>query len=149
MTLALDEAGVRAVGTALARTLRLGDVVGLAGPLGAGKTTLARAVLYALGEVGEIPSPSFALVQPYGPPALAFPVAHVDLYRLDGPEGLAELGLEEWRVDGALLIEWPDRLGDSVFADRLDLALAPVGDGRRRLTATVPASWEGRWPPAT
>ncbi len=143
----LDEEGVRGVGRGLAAALRPGDVVGLNGPLGAGKTTLARAVLRALGEPGEVPSPSFALVQPYGPPALAFSVAHVDLYRIEDPGELAELGLDEARADGALLIEWPDRLGGHLFADRLDLALAPAGEGRRWLTATVPPSWEGRWPP--
>ncbi len=139
----LKEEQVRDTGRALASMLRPGDVVGLTGPLGAGKTTLARAVLRALGEEGEVPSPSFALVQPYE--TLVPPVAHVDLYRLSDPADLAELGLEEWRVDGALLIEWPDRLG-SLFADRLDLTLTPAGDGRRRLTATVPPPWESRWP---
>ena len=94
-----------------------------------------------------MPSPSFALVQPYGPPTLPFPVAHVDLYRLNRLCDLTELGLEEWRSDGALMIEWPDRLGSEIFADRLDLTLEPTGDGRRRLTATVPTSWESRWPP--
>ena len=136
-----------AAGRALARRLRRGDVVGLQGPLGAGKTTLARAALRALGEEGDVPSPSFALVQPYDPPALGCPLVHVDLYRLEQEADLAELGLEEWRVDGVLLIEWPERLEPSLFADRLTLTLMPAGEGRRRLTATVPPSWEGRWPP--
>lgn len=143
----MDEVGVATIGHALAGELRPGDVVGLSGPLGAGKTTLARALIQALGEPAEVPSPSFALIQPYDPPALGCPLAHVDLYRLDGPHQLAELGLEEWRADGVLLIEWPDRLGPTLFADRLDLTLTPDGEGRRRLTATVPPSWEGRWPP--
>ena len=126
--------------------LRRGDVVGLSGPLGAGKTTLARALIRALGEEGEVPSPSFALIQSYDAPGLGCPLAHVDLYRLDGAHQLTELGLEEWRSDGALLIEWPDRLGPSLFADRLELTLTPAGEGQRRLTAVVPPSWEGRWP---
>ncbi len=145
--LQMDEPAIRAVGRALAAVLRPGDVVGLSGPIGAGKTTLARALLQALGEAGEVPSPSFGIVQPY--PTLTPPVAHVDLYRLDDPADLVELGLEEWRADGALLIEWPDRLGPELFADRLDLALEAIDDGRRRLTATVPAPWKGRWPPVT
>ena len=142
----LDEAGVAAIGRALAARLRPGDVVALEGDLGAGKTTLARALLHALGEPGEVPSPTFALVQPYGPPALPFPVAHADLYRIEDPGELAELGLEEAADDGALIVEWPDRLG-SLFAHRLTLGLRVEGEGRRRLTARVPPSWEGRWPP--
>ena len=142
---------MQTVGRALAAVLRQGDVVGLSGPLGAGKTTLARALIRALGEEGEVPSPSFALIQSYDAPKLGCPLAHVDLYRLDGAHQLTELGLEEWRSDGALLIEWPDRLGPTLFADRLNVTLTPVGAAaggiRRRLTAAVPPSWEGRWPP--
>lgn len=135
------------MGRALAEQLRAGDVIGLAGPLGAGKTTLARALIHALGEDGEVPSPSFALVQPYDPPGLGCPLVHVDLYRLEERDDLTELGLEEWRADGVLLIEWPERLGPTLFADRLTLTLTPAGEGLRRLTAAVPPAWEGRWPP--
>jgi tRNA threonylcarbamoyladenosine biosynthesis protein TsaE len=136
-----------AAGAALAPLLRAGDVVALFGDLGAGKTTFARGLLAALGLAEEAPSPSFAIVQPYAPPEVSLPVAHVDLYRLGGPDEAAELGLDDALEDGALLIEWPERLGRSLWPEALRLAFATTPDGARRLTWAVPPAWEGRWPP--
>ncbi|WP_375393164.1 tRNA (adenosine(37)-N6)-threonylcarbamoyltransferase complex ATPase subunit type 1 TsaE, partial [uncultured Sphingomonas sp.] len=78
-----DPAATEAFGRALAGIVRTGDVVTLSGPLGAGKTSIARGLLAALGLAGEAPSPSFAIVQPYAPPEVRLPVLHVDLYRID------------------------------------------------------------------
>ena len=142
-----DAAATEALGRALGPLLREGDVVALFGDLGAGKTSLARGVLAALGLAEEAPSPTFAIVQPYAPPEVSLPVAHVDLYRLDAPEDAQELGLDEWLEDGALLIEWPERLGDALWPHALRLSLAPAPDGGRRLTWEAPAAWEARWPP--
>lgn len=139
-----DEVG--ALGTRLAAVLRVGDVILIDGALGAGKTTLARGLLRGLALAGEAPSPTFAIVQPYAPPEVSLPVAHVDLYRLDGPEEVAELGLDEWLDNGALVIEWPDRLGGLFDAIALRLHLEVAADGARLLTAHLPAAWEGRWP---
>lgn len=138
-----DEQTTAAVGAALAAALRAGDAITLSGPLGAGKTTLARAILRALGEEGEVPSPSFALVQPYD--ALPLPVWHADLYRLEHPGELAELGLGEILGSGALIVEWPER-APGAWPEALALSLEPLEGGARRLTANVPPPWEGRWP---
>lgn len=138
-----DAASSEAFGARLATVVQPGDVVTLSGPLGAGKTSIARGLLAALGLEGEAPSPSFAIVQPYDPPEVRLPVLHVDLYRLDDPAEIAELGLDEARRDSVLLIEWPERGGD--WADALALTLAIEPDGARRLTARVPAAWEARW----
>jgi tRNA threonylcarbamoyladenosine biosynthesis protein TsaE len=138
-----DAAASHALGIALAGVALPGDVITLAGPLGAGKTSIARGLLAGLGLEGEAPSPSFAIVQPYDPPEVAFPVLHVDLYRLDDPGEMAELGLDEARHDALLIIEWPERGGD--WPDALALTLAVAPDGARSLTADVPASWEARW----
>ena len=142
-----DEQATLAIGGALAAHVRPGDVIALKGDLGAGKTTFARGLLAALGLEGEAPSPTFAIVQPYAPPEVRIPVAHVDLYRIDDPDGARELGLEDLRADGVLLIEWPERLGDALWRDALVLAFEPRPEGGRNLTATVPTAWEGRWPP--
>lgn len=139
-----DEGSSRAFGAALAELIRPGDVVTLSGPLGAGKTSIARGLIAALGHDGEVPSPSFAIVQPYE--MLAPPLWHVDLYRIDDPDELLELGLESIREDGVLLIEWPERAGAGAFPEALRLTIEPDGPARR-LTAEVPASWETRWPP--
>jgi len=139
-----DEAATQALGVALAAVLRAGDVIALSGPLGSGKTTLARALLKALGEEGEVPSPSFALVQPYD--ALSPPVWHADLYRIEDPSELGELGLDEILADGALIVEWPER-APGAWPEALALSLEPANGAARRLTATVPPPWEGRWPP--
>jgi tRNA threonylcarbamoyladenosine biosynthesis protein TsaE len=146
MTLELDEAAVAEFGARVAAALRPGDVIGLSGDLGAGKTTLARAILSALGLEGEAPSPTFAIVQPYDVPDVRLPVAHVDLYRLDNPQDCAELGLEDYADAGALLIEWPERLPPGAWPEMLLLRLDGSG-ATRRLTARVPAAWEARWPP--
>ena len=141
-----DEQATMAIGASLGAMLRPGDVVTLAGTLGAGKTTLARGVLGALGLDGEAPSPSFAIVIAYAPPETRLPVAHVDLYRLDEAADVRELGLDDLASDGALLVEWPDRL-PGAWARALALRLEPLPDGGRRLTWTAPAAWAGRWPP--
>ncbi len=146
MSLALDEDGLRAIGARLASVLRPGDVIALSGELGAGKTTLPRAILEGLGHAGEVPSPTFTLVQTY--PDLPVPVAHADLYRLETPAEAEALGLDDWLRDGALLIEWPERLGDTIWPDVLWLRLDGAGTPARRLTSRAGTAWEGRWPPA-
>jgi tRNA threonylcarbamoyladenosine biosynthesis protein TsaE len=142
-----DPAATETVGRGLAGVLRAGDVVTLSGGLGAGKTSLARGVLAALGLAGEAPSPTFAIVQPYAPPEVRLPVLHVDLYRLEDPAELEELGLDEARTDSALLVEWPERAGPARWPDALALTLSPEPDGARRLTWEGPAAWEARWHP--
>ena len=141
-----DPAATARLGAELARLLRVGDVITLEGPLGAGKTSIARGLLAALGLAGEAPSPSFAIVQPYAPPETTLPVLHVDLYRLADALELDELGLDDARYDSALLVEWPDRAGHAAWPDALRLTLAVEPDGARRLTWHVPAAWERRWP---
>lgn len=140
-----DAGATEALGARLAGVVRAGDVVTLSGPLGAGKTSIARGLLAALGLDGEAPSPTFSIVQPYAPPETRLPVMHVDLYRIDDPNEVDELGLDEARADGLLLIEWPER-APGRWPDALALALDFAPDGGRSLTATVPAAWEGRWP---
>lgn len=101
-------------GAAIAAALRPGDVVALSGGLGAGKTTLARAVLAALGHEGEVPSPSFAIFELYDPPDLRLPVTHADFYRLDDPREAQGIGLEDYREGRVLLAEWPENAGGFV-----------------------------------
>ncbi len=134
-----------AFGERIAREARIGDVIALEGGLGAGKTTLARGILAGLGLAGEAPSPSFAIVQPYDIPEVRLPVAHVDLYRLDGVEETEELALGDYLMDSLLLIEWPDRLGDALWPHALHLTIMADGDDARRLTANVPPAWTERW----
>lgn len=139
-----DEEATRRAGAMLASRLRAGDIVTLTGPLGIGKTSLVRGLLEALGHDGEVPSPSFAIVQPYDD--LRPPIWHADLYRLNDPAELAELGLDSVLDDGALIVEWPERAGERAFPAALALSLAVDRNGARRLTAKVPAAWEGRCP---
>lgn len=141
-----DEAALLAWGGQLAGGLRPGDRIALSGGLGAGKTTLARGILRGLGYAGEVPSPSFALLQGYEPPALRLPVAHVDLYRVAAADEIAELGLDEWLAQGVLIVEWAERLGPSFAAAALQIGLAQPAAGGRDLTAQAPAAWTGRWP---
>jgi len=134
-------------GRALAGRLLPGDVVALFGALGAGKTTLARGILAGLGHDSDVASPTFPIVLPYGPPDTRLPVWHVDLYRIEHEGELDELGLDEAREEGVLLIEWPERL-PSLWPGTLELRLEPGEAGGRALTAEVPLAWGDRWPPA-
>jgi tRNA threonylcarbamoyladenosine biosynthesis protein TsaE len=138
-----DEQATSELGARLAAVLHPGDVVTLTGPLGVGKTALARGVLQALGHQGEVPSPSFSIVQPYD--ELDLPVWHVDLFRIENPEEMEELGLDA-AEEGVLLVEWPERAGASAWPQALGLTLDFAAGGARRLTADVPASWQTRWP---
>lgn len=128
-----DEAATTRLGQALAGNLTAGEVVLLAGDLGMGKSTLARGLIRALTRPDEdVPSPTFTLVQFYESEP---PVAHFDLYRLDDPREVDEIGLHEAIDDGVALIEWPERLGtagaEALSPDRLSVTLTTDGAGRR------------------
>ena len=127
-----DERATEALGATLATRLKLNDVVGLKGDLGAGKTTLARAIIRAAAEDPAliVPSPTFTLVEVYETWRGAF--WHFDLYRLEAPEQVYELGWEEALADGIVLVEWPERLG-RLLPKHLSVTLEFDGDGRRAL----------------
>ena len=131
-------------GRRLAGALSPGDAVALYGDLGAGKTTLARGILRGLGFEGDVASPTFPIVQPYE--ELTPPVWHVDLYRIEDSAEIEELALDEALAEGALIIEWPERLGAALWPFALRLRLTRAGDGARALTVEVPPAWEARWP---
>lgn len=131
-----DEAATERLGAALAERLRPRDVVALQGGLGAGKTTLARAILRAAaGDPSLIvPSPTFTLVEVYDTPRGSF--WHFDLYRLDDPQQVYELGWEEARAEGIVLLEWPDRLGP-LLPKHLSVTLELASDDGRRAILDV------------
>lgn len=106
-----DIAATDALARRIASLLHPGDVVALSGGLGAGKTTMARAIIAALGYAAEVPSPSFAIIEVYDPPALRMRVVHADFYRLEDPAEVEELGLEDYRADAVLIAEWPEHAG--------------------------------------
>jgi tRNA threonylcarbamoyladenosine biosynthesis protein TsaE len=133
------------LGAKLAAQLQAGDVIALFGELGVGKTTFTRGLLRGLHFDGDVGSPTFPIVQTYE--ELRVPLWHVDLYRIEDSEELAELGLDDSRSDAALVIEWPERLGALLWADALRLHLAVAEGGARSLTAKVPPAWGDRWPP--
>lgn len=137
-----DDAATQALGRRLAGLLRPREAICLTGPLGAGKSTLARALIRALTTPDEdVPSPTFTLVQFYD--GRDFPVAHFDLYRLSDPDEAYEIGLDEALEGGAALIEWPQRLEGRLPADRLDIEITIQGDGRAaRLTPH--GAWKDR-----
>lgn len=141
-----DAAATDALGAALAAALRPGDAVLLSGDLGAGKSALARAAIRALlqgteEEDADIPSPSFTLVQVYETPEAE--VWHADLYRLGGPDGVIELGLDEAFEHAVCLVEWPDRLAELTPPRRLDITLAhpPQGEGRELTLRAIGPGW--------
>lgn len=136
-----NEAATLALGEGLGRVLRAGDVVLLQGPLGAGKTTLARGLISSLTDETEIVSPTFTLVQTYA--ADAFDIWHFDLYRLEDVDAVWELGIEEALETGVSLIEWPERLGRYAPEEALTLSLDIQG-GARIATLTGSADWTER-----
>jgi tRNA threonylcarbamoyladenosine biosynthesis protein TsaE len=141
-----NEAATARLGAAIAHKLKAGEAVCLSGPLGAGKSTLARALVRALTTPDEdVPSPTFTLAQFYEGPRLK--VAHFDLYRLSNPDEAYEIGLSEALEDGAAVIEWPERLAGGLPPDRLDVAIAfaeDIGGDGRRATLARHGAWEGR-----
>lgn len=141
-----DAAATEALGERLAPLLRPGDAIALFGALGAGKTTLARGILHGLGYRGDVASPTFPIVQVYEPPHTRIPLWHVDLYRIEDPGELDELGIDDARAEATLLIEWPERL-PSLWPDALRLTLAADSADARILTAEIPTAWESRWFP--
>jgi tRNA threonylcarbamoyladenosine biosynthesis protein TsaE len=140
-----DAQATEAFGARLAGIVQPGDVITLSGPLGAGKTSIARGLLSALGLEEDAPSPTFAIVQPYAPPEVRLPVLHVDLYRIEDRREIDELGLDETRSDSLLLVEWPER-APGEWPDALALSLDFAPTSGRALTAQVPAAWKARWP---
>jgi tRNA threonylcarbamoyladenosine biosynthesis protein TsaE len=126
-----DEAATRALGERLAGALAAGDVVRLEGDLGTGKSTLARALIGRLAGVADAPSPTFTLVETYETPD--FLLWHFDLYRLEKPEEVWELGLEEALDGGVLLIEWPERIEGLLLAEALTVRIEVKGAGRRAM----------------
>lgn len=139
-----DLAAMEQLGARLAEALRPGDVIALSGGLGAGKTTLARAIIAALGHQGEVPSPSFAIIETYDPPALRLPLVHADFYRLKHPEEVEELGLDDYRHGAALIAEWPEMAGGFAHeAGCLSIRLETADRGRKAIVEPG-RDWLGR-----
>lgn len=130
------------LGATLAASLEAGDALCLFGALGAGKSTLARGLIRALTSPDEeVPSPTFTLVQTYQAGDLV--LAHFDLYRVEDPSEIYELGLDEALDDGIALIEWPERLEGRLPPNRLDIHIVATGQGRA-VTLTPYGSFKGR-----
>jgi tRNA threonylcarbamoyl adenosine modification protein YjeE len=128
-----------ALGRRIASILGTGDTIALEGDLGAGKTTLSRAILRALGVAGEVPSPSFTLVQHYDTPRLK--IAHYDFYRIQDSSEVDELGLEDSVIEGAAIIEWPERAPTRIPPDALRIRIEILGEGERVVQFFGPARW--------
>ncbi len=141
-----DLRATEAFGSMIAGQLGPGDVVALSGELGVGKTTLARAILVGLGYKGEVPSPTFTIIETYEPPSVELPVIHADFYRLDRPEEIEEIGLDDYREGAALIAEWPEKAGGfSSEPGCLAITLEKVRS-RRRAIVEPGADWLGRLP---
>ncbi len=148
LSLSLDlpnAAATAALAQAVAGRARQGDVIALFGDLGTGKTSFARAFILALpgGQAETVPSPTFTLVQVYD--RVPAPVWHFDLYRLERPEEVYELGFEDALAQGISLIEWPERLGPLLPRDRLEISLTYAADpNARRAELRGHGAWAAR-----
>lgn len=136
-------AATREVGAALAGALRRGDVLALHGDLGAGKTTFVQGIARGLGFEGHVSSPTFTLVREYRG---RLTVHHVDVYRLRRVQDVVDLGLDEMMLDGVVIVEWGDAVGDLLDPDRLTVEIEAGTDEVRRITLRSDApSWQERW----
>ncbi|GGZ14443.1 tRNA (adenosine(37)-N6)-threonylcarbamoyltransferase complex ATPase subunit type 1 TsaE [Novosphingobium colocasiae] len=141
-----DLAAMERLGQAIAAAVQPGDVIALSGSLGAGKTTLARAIIRALGHAGEVPSPSFAIIEVYDPPSVRLPLVHADFYRLKRPEEVEEIGLDDYREGAVLIAEWPDHAGGFAHeAGCLAITLEFADEGRIAIVEEG-SLWLGRMP---
>src|SRR3569623_3759989 len=131
--------GTQALGARIAGGLTAGDLVALEGDLGAGKTTLARAILRSLGVTEDVPSPTFTLVQLYETPDLT--VRHYDLYRIENANEIAELGIDEAVEDGVALVEWPERADGRLPGELLHVGLRATDANARTALLSGPAKW--------
>jgi tRNA threonylcarbamoyladenosine biosynthesis protein TsaE len=131
------EAETERLGAALAEVVGPNLVIGLVGPLGAGKTRLVRALAEALGvDPGAITSPTFVLIHEYEG---QLPIYHFDTYRLDSPEAFAALGPEDyWSAGGVCLIEWADRVEEFLPTDRWTIRITPIGPTTRSFELKCP-----------
>ncbi len=133
------------LGAKIAGQLRVGDVVALTGGLGAGKTTLSRAILADMGFSGEVPSPTFTIIETYDPPQVRLPVVHADFYRLEDPSEAMEIGLDDYREGAALIAEWPENAGGFDHEDGcLSINLEIHGESRSA-SVTLGPDWVDRW----
>ncbi|WP_240330690.1 tRNA (adenosine(37)-N6)-threonylcarbamoyltransferase complex ATPase subunit type 1 TsaE [Sphingorhabdus sp. Alg239-R122] len=139
-----DAGEMQAFGQKLGEALQVGDVIKLHGELGTGKTTMARGILLGLGHSGEVPSPSFSIVQYYAPPDTRIPTVHADFYRIENSAELYELGLDDATVDGVIIVEWPEKaahlLGENALAIHIDFA----EQGGRYLNVKMNENWTDR-----
>ena len=135
-------AATQALAVTLAPHLRKGDIVALMGDLGVGKTEFARAVLRALGVSGEVPSPTFTLLQSYESDGLL--ISHFDLYRLKSSDELDELGWDDALADGVVLVEWAERAKGRMPADNLTLRFTLTPDGTRGCAVEKNGNWAKR-----
>lgn len=136
-----DLAASEALAQRIAAELKTGDVVALSGGLGAGKTTLARSIIAALGHEGEVPSPSFAIIELYEPPNVRLPLVHADFYRLEDPSEAEEIGLDDYRQGAAMLAEWPEHAGGFAHEPAcLSILLESTENGRRAIV-TAGSDW--------
>ena len=141
-----DLAAMDEFGTRIAGALKVGDAIALTGGLGAGKTTLARAIIAALGYQAEVPSPTFTIIETYEPPALRMRLIHADFYRIKRPEEIEEIGLDDYRNGAVLLAEWPENAGGFDQEPACLTITLEVADEGRIAIARGGADWLGRMP---
>ena len=141
-----DLAAMVDYGERIAAQLLPGDVVALEGGLGAGKTTLARTILAACGYAGEVPSPTFTIIETYDPPAVRLPIVHADFYRLAHPCEAAEIGLDDYREGAALIAEWPGNAGGFANEPACLSIMLEIADKGRTAIVEGGVDWQRRMP---